>query len=94
MRMDGIVVVEPGRQLADDRSGIGLFGDADVISLHGAHERLGHAVGLRAFNGGCAGFEVDLAGEATRLPGGVAAAVISQPFDGCRQLDTRKNSSL
>jgi len=40
---------------------------------------------LRAFDGCCAGPEVDLAGEAAGLPGGVAAAVIRQPFDGGRQ---------
>lgn len=85
MRVDGIVVVEPAGQLVEDCSGVGLFGDADVVALHGAHERLGHAVGLRAFDGCCARPEVDLAGEAAGLLGGVAAAVIRQPFDGGRQ---------
>ena len=73
MRVDGVVVVEPVGQLVDHGSGVGLFGDADVASLHGAHERLGHAVGLRAFDGGCARPEVDLAGEAAGFSGGVAA---------------------
>ncbi len=85
MRVDGVVVVEPAWQLADHGSGVGLFGDANVVPLHGAHERFGHAVGLRAFDGCCAAPEVDLAGEAASLLGGVAAAVICQPFDGGRQ---------
>ncbi len=86
MRVDGVVVVEPAWQLADHGSGVGLFGDANVVPLHGAHERFGHAVGLRAFDGCCAGPEVDLACEAAGLSGGVAATVIRQPLDDCRQL--------
>src|SRR5690606_31221467 len=82
MRMDGVVVVEPAGQLVDHGSGVGLFGDADIVSLHGAHEGLGHAVGLWAFDGGCARPEVDLAGEAAGLSGGVAATVVGQPLDG------------
>lgn len=36
MRTGGKVVVEPGWQLADGRSGIGLITDADISALHGA----------------------------------------------------------
>lgn len=78
-------MVEPAGQLVDHDSGVGLFGDADLIALHGAHERFGHAVGLRAFDGGCARPEVDIAGEATGLSDTVAATVIRQPLDGRRQ---------
>lgn len=85
MRVDGVVVVEPSGQLVDHGSGVGLFGDADVIPLHGAHERLGHAVGLWAFDRGCARPEVDLAGKAAGFSGGVAAAIVGQPFDSGRQ---------
>lgn len=42
--MDGVVVVEPAGQLADHGSGVTLFGDADVVSLHGPHERLSHSM--------------------------------------------------
>jgi len=44
MRMDGVVVLEPAGQLVEDCSGVGLVGDADVVALHGPHERFGHAV--------------------------------------------------
>lgn len=83
--MDGVVVVEPTGQLVDHGSGVGLFRDADVVSLHGSHERFGHAVGLRAFDRCCPGPEVHLAGEAAGLSGCIAAAIIGQPFDGGRQ---------
>lgn len=85
MRLEGVVVVGPAVQLVDHGSSVGLFGDADVVSLHGAHERLGHAVGLRAFDGCCAGLEIDLACEAAGLLCCVTAAIVSQPFDGGRQ---------
>lgn len=85
MRVDGVVVVEPAWQLVDHGSGVGLFGDADVVSLHGAHEGFGHAVGLRAFDGRCPGLEVDFACEAARFPGGIATAIVGKPFDGGRQ---------
>src|SRR5690606_41558371 len=80
MRMDGVVVVEPAGQLVDHGSGVGLFGDADIVSLHGAHEGLGHAVGLWAFDGSSAGPEVDLAGAAAGLSTGVAGNRVGQPL--------------
>ncbi len=82
IRIDGVVEVEPAGQLVDHGYGVGLFGDAGVVALHGSNEGFSHAVGLRAFNGRRARAEVDLAGEAAGSAAGLAATVIRQPFDG------------
>lgn len=85
MRVDRVVVVDPDGQLVDHGSDVGRFGEADVVAIHGAHERLGHAVRLRSFDGHRARAEVDLACEAASSPGGVGATVIRESFDGRRQ---------
>ena len=68
-------------QLIDDSAGVGFVADAGVVSLQRPYERLGHAVRLRAFDGGGAWDQADIAGEPAGVVGGIAAAV-SDRFPG------------
>jgi hypothetical protein len=79
--MHAIVVVQPDRQLFEDGAGVRFGADADVITLEGPDERLGHAIALRAFDGCGSRDQADVAGEPAGVMRGVAAAVISQPLD-------------
>jgi hypothetical protein len=64
--------------------GIPAGTDADVIAFDGANESLGHSIALRTFDGCRSRFKTDVASEATRIAGDVAAAVVRKPFDGDR----------
>lgn len=44
MRVNRIVVSEPGWKLIDDGAGVGFVADTSVVSLQGPDESLGHAV--------------------------------------------------
>jgi hypothetical protein len=86
MRMHAIVVIEPMRDLGDDRSGIGSLADAGIIALEGFNEDFCHAVALWALDWRGERNEADFAREATGIVSGVATAVIGQPFDGMRRV--------
>ncbi len=86
MRMHAIIVVEPFWQLVDDGLCVGSRADAGVVSFEGPDESLGHSVALRTFDRRGAWCQADVAREAPCILGSVAAAVISQPFDGVGQL--------
>lgn len=81
-----IIVVEPDRELLDHRLRVGLGADAGIIALEGSDESFGHAVALRAFDRCGSWDEADVSRETSSVLCGVAAAVVSQPFDGVRQL--------
>src|SRR6185436_19548926 len=76
-----VVVRQPGWKLAQHGLGVRNRGDANVVALQGAHERLSHAVRLWALERGRAGHQPDVPGEVAGLPGEVAAAVVGQPLD-------------
>ena len=69
MWVNGVVVLEPERQVAQDGGGVRERTDAD-ISLDGSHEGFGHSVGLRALDGRGARLQPNVVGKA---PGLVAA---------------------
>src|SRR5215207_5176082 len=71
-----VVMRQPGWKLAQHGLGVRNRGDANVVALQGAHERLSHAVRLWALERGRAGHQPDVPGEAAGLPGEVAAAVV------------------
>src|SRR5690349_2174686 len=48
VRMDGVVVLEPRFELLHHRCRIGPWANLRIVALEGLHERLCHAVGLRA----------------------------------------------
>ncbi len=85
MRVNSVVVFEPSRQLAHDRCCVSKLRDASVISLHRAHERLGHSVRLGALDRGGARLEADVTSKALGVVCDVSGAVVGQPFDGRRQ---------
>ena len=79
--MHAIIVIHPDWQLFEDGACVRFWADADVIALEGTDERLGHAVGLRAFDRRSSGDQADVAGEAASVVCGVAAPIIGEPFD-------------
>src|SRR4051794_26229398 len=65
--MNLIVVGEPAGKLAHDGQGVRSGRDPDVIAFHGTHERLSHAVALRALDRRCPGLQTQITREAARL---------------------------
>ena len=72
MRVLVIVVRQPAWEVGQHGLGIWDWGNSDVIALDGSHERLGHAVGLRALDRRCPGLKPDVSreslGNATQGP--------------------------
>src|SRR5258705_5312982 len=58
--------------------------NVDVVTLEGFHERLGHAVELRAAHRREARYEAQADGKVDRRVGPVAAAIVREPLDGLR----------
>jgi len=57
--------------------------DVHVIALEGLHERLRHAVRLRAAHRSEAGHQAQADRKIDRLMGTVRTAVVREPLDGC-----------
>src|SRR5215203_5243007 len=85
MRVNLVVVFEPGRELLHYRFGVRDGRDPNVVAFQRADERLGHSVRLRADERRGARDEADLAGEAAGLASEVAAAVVGPPLDRAGQ---------
>jgi len=83
--VDGVVVSKPAWQLGRHGGGVGFLGEAGIVALDGLHERFGHAVGLRAFDGRGHRLESKITSEAAGFEGGLAGAVVGQPFDLLRR---------
>src|SRR5262249_14913194 len=58
--------------------------DVGVIALEGLHERLGHAVGLRAPYWSEARCKPQPDGELDRLVSSIRTAIVREPLDGMR----------
>ena len=85
MGVNLVIVGDPRRQLTHYGLGIGSGTDADIVAFDCADEGFCHSIALRTFNGRRSWFETDVASEAARIAGNVAAAVVRQPFDGDRR---------
>ena len=85
MRVNLVVVVDPGRQLTHDGLGIRSGTDADIVAFDCADEGFSHSIALRTFDGRRSRFKPDIASEAAGIACNVAAAIVGQPFDGERQ---------
>src|SRR3954452_7626528 len=72
VRVNLVVVGDPARQLAEDALGVRSRADADVVAFDGAHEGLGHSVGLGALEGCGPWFQAETTGEGSGLAGDVA----------------------
>jgi hypothetical protein len=79
--------------LRDDGLRIRRGVHADVVTLEGADERLGHAVGLRATDRGLAPNQPDVASKSPRVARGVATTIFRQPFDWLGQAILKVRSS-
>ena len=85
MRVNGVVVGDPGRQLSHHGLGIGTRIDAHIVALDRANKGFGHSVALRTFDWRGSRLEPDVAGEAAGVTSQVAAAVVGEPFDRDRE---------
>lgn len=75
-----VVMLEGDGQVAQGRRSIRLGHVADVVTLHGLHEALRHAVALWATHRSGQGQQADLPGKGPGLFGGIGRAVIVQPL--------------
>ena len=82
--MNGVVVLEPGVELAKNGLGVGSRIASDVVAFEGLDEGSRHAVGLRAAHRGEAGPESYGLSKVDRIVRGVAAAVVGEPLDSMR----------
>jgi len=85
VRVHGVVVGKPARQLRHHSLGITKIPEGNVVSLNRLHKALGHPIGLRAFHRGGQRRHVDGSCKGTCLSGGVAATVIREPLNRVRR---------
>jgi len=76
VRVNLVVVADPGRQLMHHGLGIGSGTDADVVAFDRADERFSHSVALWTFDRRRSRFKPDVASEAAGITCNVAAAVV------------------
>ena len=74
--MDLVVVLDPSGDEPERSCSVGQGRDAHVVALEGLHERLAHAVRLRAANGCEAWNQVQGRGEVACLRRDVAGAIV------------------
>ena len=82
--MDGVVVLEPGGDLLQDRDGVWPGVHTGVVALEGFDEGLADAVAFWAADRREARQEVQRGREVGRLRGCVGGAVVGEPLDGLR----------
>ena len=81
MRVDVIVILEPGWQLLEDGDGVWPLVDAGIIAFQGFDEGLADAVAFRATDRREAWNKVQGCGEVGGLGGGIGGAIIGEPLD-------------
>jgi hypothetical protein len=84
MRVDVVVILEPGRQLLEDRDGVWPWVHAGIVTFQGFDECLANAIALRAADWREAWNKVKRSSKISGLSGGIGGAIISQPLDGKR----------
>ena len=85
VRVHGVVVGKPARQLRHHSLGVTQIPEGNVISFNRLHKALGHSIGLRALHRCGERTHVDRPGKGTCLSGGVAAAVVREPLNRARR---------
>ena len=68
--------------------------NVDVVAFEGLHERLGHAVGLRAAHRGEAGNQPQADREVDRVVGSIGAAIVGEPLDRVGSVAAPKRRSV
>lgn len=84
MRVDVVVILEPGGQLLEDGDGVWPWVHAGIIAFQGFDEGLAYPVAFRAADRREAWNKVQGCGEVGGFGGGIGGAIISQPLDGER----------
>ena len=84
MRVDVVVILEPGWQLLEDRDGVWPWVHAGIVTFQGFDEGLADAVAFRATDWREAWNKVQGCGEVGGFGGGIGGTIISQPLDGER----------
>jgi hypothetical protein len=79
MRLDVVVIREPGGQLLKDRDGVWPWVNAGMVAFQGFDEGLADAVALWAADRREAWNKVKRSGKISGLGGGIGGANISQP---------------
>ena len=92
MRMALVVILEPSRQLGQDRLSITTIVNIHVISLEGFDEGLCHPIRLRAAHRREARHQAQAIRKGDRLVGSIATAIVREPLDRMRQSSIAKSS--
>src|SRR6266567_5546779 len=90
MGMHSVVVLHPAIDESKCRSGMGYRDDPDIVALERLHERLRHAVALRAFDRGEAWHQVERHGDLGGLVGGEDRSVVGEPLHRMWRADRGK----
>ena len=85
VRVNLVIVGDPGRQLTHHGLGIRSRTDADIVAFDRADEGFSHSIALRTFDRRRSRFKADVASEAAGIASDIATAIVGKPFDGDRQ---------
>lgn len=81
MRVDVVLILEPGWQLLEDRGGVWPWVHAGIVAFQGFDEGLANAVAFRAADRREAWNKVQGCGEVRGFGGGIGGAIIGEPLD-------------
>jgi len=90
MGMVFVVVLEPFVDMPECSFGIRQWVDTNVVTLESLHECFRYAVRFRAPHRREASLQVQRGGKVPCVLGGVAAAIVGQPFDRVRHSEHTK----
>src|SRR5829696_81285 len=83
-----VVVLEPSGDLPERGERVRQGVHANIVALEGFDEAFGDAVRLWALDGSEAGHEIERRREVAGLLGRVGAAVVGEPFESVRSLES------
>src|SRR5690606_7034444 len=84
MWMDFVVILDPSVDKPESCFGVGNLGYADIVSLQGFDESLGHAVRPGACDRGKAGRQIERLGKQPCVSRCISKTIVCEMFDSMR----------